>query len=79
MNFGGSVRLNPCGLLVLGLITLFLIYYTFGRSNETSPNNIGSISIKALLAASIDIAKKGGQQVKMIRDQVHMYYLSNDF
>ena len=69
MNIGGSIRLNPCGLLVLGLLSLFLIYYTFGRSGNNATNT-ESISIKALLAASIDVAKKGGYQVKSIREQV---------
>jgi len=64
-----SIRLNPCGLLVLGLLSLFLIYYTFGRSGNNATNT-ESISIKALLAASIDVAKKGGYQVKSIREQV---------
>jgi len=65
MIMSGSIRLNPCGLLVLGLLSLFLIYYTFGGADHRE-----KVSIKALLAASIDVAKKGGHQVKSIREQV---------
>ena len=65
IKIGGSLRLNPCGLLVLALGTLFILYYTFGSSDHRE-----RVSIKALLSAAIDVAKKGGQQVKMTRDQV---------
>jgi len=61
---GGSIRINPCGLLCLGILSLLILYYTFGRTD-----NREKISIKVLLSASIDIAKKGGYQVKTIREK----------
>ena len=67
MNIGGSIRLNPCGLLLLGLMSLFILYYTFGSSNSKAEE---SVSMKVLLSAAIDIAKKGGHEVRRIRDQV---------
>ena len=66
MNIGGSIRLNPCGLLVLGLMSLFILYYTFGSPAKAEE----SVSMKVLLSAAIDIAKKGGHQVRRIREQV---------
>ena len=66
MNIGGSIRLNPCGLLVLGLMSLFILYYTFGSSVRVEEK----ISMKTLLSAAIDVAKKGGDQVRLIREQV---------
>ena len=66
MNIGGSIRLNPYGLLVLGLMSLFILYYTFGSSTKLEEK----ISMKVLLSAAIDIAKKGGDQVRFIREQV---------
>lgn len=63
---GGSIRLNPFGLLVLALATLFFLYYAFGRPNPAPEK----VSMKALLAASIDVAKKGGIEVKNIREQI---------
>lgn len=65
MNIGGSIRLNPYGLLVLGLMSLFILYYTFGSSTKLEEK----ISMKVLLSAAIDIAKKGGDQVRFIREQ----------
>ena len=62
---GGSIRLNPCGLLCLGLASLLILYYTFGRADDRE-----KISIKVLLSASIDVAKKGGYIVKSIREKV---------
>lgn len=69
MNIGGSIRLNPCGLLTLGLFALFLMYYSFGWATNKN-SHAESISIKSLLAASIDVAKRGGLEVKRIREQV---------
>ena len=71
---GGSIRINPCGLLCLGIVSLLILYYTFGRTD-----NREKISIKVLLSASIDIAKKGGYQVKTIREKnnVSMYYTTS--
>ena len=65
MKMGGSIRLNPCGLLVLAIVSLLILYYTFGRVDHRE-----TVSIKALLSAAIDVAKKGGHQVKSIREQV---------
>lgn len=84
MHFGGSIRINPCGLLVLGILALCLMYYAFGGGSSSDkavfkPHSGETISIKALLAASIDVAKKGGHQVKMIREQVrpgHHHHLN---
>jgi len=59
-----SIRINPCGLLCLGIASLLILYYTFGRTD-----NREKISIKTLLSASIDIAKKGGHIVKTIREK----------
>merc|ERR1711893_366675 len=66
MNIGGSIRLNPCGLLVQGLMSLFILYYTFGSPAKAEEG----VSMKVLLSAAIDIAKKGGHQVRRIREQV---------
>lgn len=70
MKFGGSIRLNPCGLFMLACLTLFILYYAFGGSNGGAARSSEKVSMKALLAASIDVAKKGGYQVKQTRDQV---------
>lgn len=70
MKFGGSIRLNPCGLFMLACLTLFILYYAFGGSDGRAASSSEKVSLKALLAASIDVAKKGGYEVKSIREQV---------
>lgn len=73
MNFGGSVRVNPMGIVVLGLILFLFLYinYPGGSSPTVTSSSTGStVSMKALLAVSIEAAKRGGREVKRIRDQV---------
>ena len=78
MNLGGgsTVKLNPIGLAVVCLVVVLLIYFNFGGSNHSNTANFNdnitnkAISLKALLAVSIEMAKRGGIEVKTIRDQV---------
>jgi hypothetical protein len=71
MNLGGSVRVNPLGLLLLGVVAIFILYYSMsGGGSSDAQKGHGTISIKALLAASIEVSKRGGYEIKRIRDQV---------
>lgn len=71
MNFGGSVRINPLGLVVLTVVALIIIYFNFGRNSVgNQAQSHQSISMKALLAVSIEMAKRGGTEVKRIREQI---------
>ena len=69
MNIGGSIRLNPCGLLTLGLFALFLMYYSFGWATNKN-SHAESISIKSLLAASI-----GKKYFSFLKTFVKLIYL----
>ena len=73
MNLGGSgVRLNPLGVVILVLVGILCLYYTFGGSGGGGGvvKYDRSVSMKKLLAVSIEMAKRGGAEVKRIRQQV---------
>jgi hypothetical protein len=69
MNCSGTVRLNPWGALCVGLLLFFVVYFNLG-SSSTSLLTLNTVSLKSLLAASIEIAKRGGHEVKKIREMV---------
>ena len=69
MNVGGSIRVNPLGLAIIIIMALGLLYFTFG-SDSKSPSEGQMVSMKQLLAVGIEMAKRGGAEVKRIRDQV---------
>ena len=69
MNCSGTVRINPVGAIFIGLVVILIVYFNFGQSGE-SILAYKAVSLKSLLAASIEIAKRGGAEVKAIREQV---------
>ena len=77
MNLGGSVRLNPCGVAVITLLAAALIYLNWPWSSSwsgPSPHHASSsdeeVSMKSLLSVAIEAAKRGGREVKRIREEV---------
>ena len=75
MNLGGSgVRVNPLGVVILVLVGILCLYYTFGGGGGGSGSGVvkydRSVSMKKLLAVSIEMAKRGGAEVKRIRQKV---------
>ncbi len=69
MNCSGTVRLNPIGAIFITLVVILIVYFNFGSNNE-SVFTYKTVSLKALLVASVEIAKRGGAEVKAIREQV---------
>ena len=69
MNCSGTVRLNPLGAIFITVVLILIVYFNFGDKNE-SVFTYKTVSLKALLVASIEIAKRGGAQVKAIRELV---------
>lgn len=60
MNFGGTIKLNPLGIcVILGLTFIFLLY-SFARR----PAYEKEVNLKDLLIAAIQVAEKGGQEIK---------------
>ena len=78
MNIGGSVRINPLGLACLCGFVLLILYFNLGGGGENSAVRTGSgrkISMKELLSVSIEVAKRGGLEVKKIREAVSEIFL----
>ena len=77
MNCGGgsSVRINPIGIIFMLVIFVIIVYFNFG-SNDSRASLLNDrvttedVSLKALLSVSIEMARRGGVEVKRIREQV---------
>ena len=77
---GSSVRINPIGLIFICLLVVVLIYFNFGGRHSIEPRDSITnevISLKALLAVSIEMAKRGGDEVRKIREQVNYCHTIN--
>ena len=77
MNLGGgSVRINPAGVLLVAVVFILFVYFNLGGNNVSSDDlesyqkMSDSVSLKSLLAVSIEMARRGGAEVKRIREQV---------
>ena len=83
MNCGGgsSVRINPIGIIFMLVIFVIIVYFNLG-SNDSRASLLNdrvtteAVSLKALLAVSIEMARRGGVEVKRIREQVNTYILN---
>lgn len=61
MNFSGTIKLNPLGIcVILGLTFIFLLY-SFARR----PAYEKEVNLKDLLIAAINVAEKGGEEIKV--------------
>jgi len=76
MNCGGgsSVRINPIGIIFMLVVFVIIVYFNLG-SNDSRASLLNdrvtteAVSLKALLAVSIEMARRGGVEVKRIREQ----------
>jgi len=83
MNCGGgsSVRINPIGIIFMLVVFVIIVYFNLG-SNDSRASLLNdrvtteAVSLKALLAVSIEMARRGGVEVKRIREQVNTYILN---
>lgn len=73
--FGGTIKLTPAGVLVLAAtLLLVLVYYArSGGSNDNKNKNVAAgesyeVSLRKLLALSLELAEKGGLAVKDVRE-----------
>uniref|UniRef100_U5ESQ0 Putative inositol monophosphatase 3 n=1 Tax=Corethrella appendiculata TaxID=1370023 RepID=U5ESQ0_9DIPT len=74
MNFGGSIRINKCGVLILTILLLLLFYYmSWNKNNKNShfgfSKNPNEINLRKLLIGSIQAAITGGVQVKAVSNE----------
>lgn len=62
MNLGGTIRLNPVGICVVVGLTFIFLLYTLARR----PLYDKEINLKSLLIAAINVAEKGGEEIKVV-------------
>ncbi len=79
MPVGGSVRVSPLGLLLLvscGLVLAYLnmptIKRAFGGGESPAGEEPELVSMKRLLAVAIEVAKRGGREVRAVRESVSL-------
>ena len=76
MIFAESLRVTPLGLMLTTLTLLTAIYWTVGpESSQAVPQ---TISLKSLLTASVEMAKLGGHEVRLVRQQVRTKNLDEE-
>lgn len=61
-----NIRISPIGMLVIGVTAFVLLAYATGFVK--SPFSTQKVSMRELLSASIDLAKKGGAKVKAVHE-----------
>jgi len=75
MNFGGTIRLNRMGVcIIIGAGVLLVLYInSSGMENPKTETgkNIGSVNLKQLLVAAVEVAIKGGKEVVAVRNAPH--------
>jgi len=67
VNFGGVIRINPTALCIFCGAIVLIMLFNFGGSPSTAPP--GKVSLKQLLAVSIQAAVEGGKKVVSVREQ----------
>lgn len=80
MNLGGSVKINKCGIIILTLFfVLVLFYLSYGRAGKKPPNNNGyvknsnEINLRKLLIGSIQAAIVGGSEVLAVSKEIDLH------
>lgn len=80
MNLSGAVKINKCGVLILGFCVIILFYYLLfnnsGGSRHYRPygfmmRNPNEIDLRKLLIGSIQAAQLGGLEVLSVADNIH--------
>ena len=71
-----SVKVSPVGFIVIFLLVGALVLY-FERSwsesdQESEASGSASISLRDLLSAGIELAERGGEQVKLVKKEKEM-------
>lgn len=81
MNLGGSIRINKCGVLIIFLLALVVIYY-ITSNYDTKPSTFAAnkspdeVNLRKLLIAAIVAAQKGGLEVLEVSKSANFGTLS---
>lgn len=80
MNLSGAVKINKCGILILGACAIVVFYYLF-FNNSTGPRhyraygfimrNPNEVDLRKLLIGGIQAAQLGGLEVLSVADNIH--------
>ncbi len=72
MPVGGTIRVSPLGIALLVVCGLALAYLNMPGSgnDEAHKDPPRLVSMKRLLAVSVEVAKRGGREVKEVRESV---------
>jgi len=70
MNLGGSVRVNPVGVAVVGFILVILVFFNSGGSHVSPIKK--TVNLKQLLSVAISAAENGGKEVVSVREQADL-------
>ena len=77
--FDRSININPVGLTLIALFALGFVYVMFGSGigmatlgfgSSGSEAGPGEVSLRQLLTVAVEAAKRGGKEVKRVRDLV---------
>lgn len=78
MNLSGAVKINKCGVLILGCCVILLFYYLFFNNTPGSHRyrgfimrNPNEIDLRKLLIGGIQAAQLGGLEVLSVADDIH--------
>lgn len=80
MNLSGAVKINKCGVVILGCCVILLFYYLFFNNAPGSHRyrpygfvmrNPNEIDLRKLLIGGIQAAQLGGLEVLSAADNIH--------
>lgn len=80
MNLSGAVKINRCGVLIIGFCVILVFYYLFFNHSGSSHyrpygfimRNPNEIDIRKLLIGGIQAAQIGGLEVLSVTENIHV-------
>ena len=69
------IRLSPIGVVLLGLcgVALVLYFTTDGGLGYYFDSGTSTVSMQQLLSAAIDLAEKGGEEARKVRESADLH------
>ena len=64
-----NIKVNPIGIAVIALVTIVVLY---AGSSMKMFRSADTVNLKELLSVGIDVARKGGERVRIIRESSNM-------
>lgn len=67
-----NIKFNPIGMVATIFVAVCLFVYWMGMFPGMAPSYSQNVNLRELLSVGIDVARKGGDRVRVIRDQNSM-------